>query len=68
VLQIFKAKFQHFKLSIGVMEKLLTIVSMTDNPEKNKELLLTYKIPKLDESKDTMVNFCIRCFNGHLNV
>jgi len=44
-LQIFKAKFNHFKLSIGIMEKLFTIMSMTDNPEKNKELLLTYKIP-----------------------
>ena len=34
------------------MEKLLTIMSMTDNPEKNKELLLSYKIPERDESKD----------------
>lgn len=50
------------------MEKLLTIMSMTDNPEKNKELLLSYKIPQFDESKDTMINFCIRCFNGQLTI
>jgi DNA topoisomerase III len=47
VTQIFKDKFKFFKMSIGVMEKLLTIMSMSENPSANKELLLS---------------FCIKCF------
>lgn len=68
VLQIFKAKFQHFKLSVGTMEKLLTIMSMSDNPKANKELLLSYKIPVRSESSDCFINFCIKCFNGHFTM
>ena len=41
------------------MEKLLTIMSMSDNPKANKELLLTYKIPVMSESNETFINFCI---------
>mgnify|MGYP007070401114 CR=1 FL=1 len=36
VLQIFKDKFKYFKMSIGIMEKLLTIMSMSENPNANK--------------------------------
>lgn len=35
------------------MEKLLTIMSMSQNPNANKELLLSYKIPCLGESMET---------------
>ena len=45
------------------MEKLLTIMSMTENPNSNKELLLTYKMPKALQNEEA-VNYCIRCFNG----
>lgn len=44
VTQIFKDKFKYFKMSVSVMEKLLTIMSMSENPNANKELLLSYKI------------------------
>ena len=44
VLTIFKNKFEYFRLSIGVMEKLLTIMRITQNPGSNKELLLSSKI------------------------
>lgn len=53
VTQIFKDKFKYFKLNINVMEKLLTIMSMSQNPNANKELLLSYKIPCLGESMET---------------
>lgn len=50
------------------MEKLLTIMSMSDNPKANKELLLSYKIPVKAESQDSYINFCIKCFNGHFTM
>lgn len=65
VTQIFKDKFKYFKMSIGTMEKLLTIMSMSENPNGNKDLLLSYKIPQLSESADSAINFCIKCFAGH---
>jgi len=65
VVGIFAAKFQHFKLSIGTMEKLLTIMRVTQNPLVNRDMLLSYKIPKKDESNSSLINFCIRCFAGH---
>ena len=68
MLHIFKAKFEHFKLSVGTMEKLLTIMSMTDNPQANKELLLSYKVPCPETVEENNINFCIRCFQGHLEV
>lgn len=68
VTQIFKDKFKYFKMSIGTMEKLLTIMSMSENPNANKELLLSYKIPIKFESNDTAINFCIRCFAGHFTI
>lgn len=68
VLKIFKAKFQYFKLSIGTLEKLLTILSMTDNPQANKELLLSYKVPCADTALSTRINFCIRCFAGQFEI
>jgi hypothetical protein len=52
-------------MSIGVMEKLLMIMSMSENPNANKQLLLSYKIrPKL-ESTEEIINFCVKCFAGH---
>ena len=65
-LSIFKSKFNFFKLSIGTLEKLMTIMRITMNPMANKDMLLTAKIPKLDDSH--MVNFCIRCFHGQFCV
>lgn len=50
------------------MEKLLRIVSMTENPLANKDLLLTYKIPYAEEVKDSAINFCIRCFDGQFEM
>lgn len=61
-LSIFKNKFNYFKLSIGTMEKLMTIIRMTRNASANKEMLLQWKIPRGDDSQ--VVNFCIKCFNG----
>ena len=61
-LAIFKDKFNFFKLSIGTLEKLMTLMRITQNPMANKDLFLTAKIPKLDDHN--MVHFCIRCFNG----
>ncbi len=66
VTQIFKEKFKYFKMSIGVVEKLLTIMSMSENPAANKELLLSYKIPKKTASE--AINFCIKCFAGHFEL
>ena len=47
------------------MEKLLTIMNMSENPNANKELLLSYKIPVKAESSNEYINFCIKCFDGH---
>ena len=44
VTKIFKDKFNYFRLSKGVMEKLLQTMRMNENPNANKELLLSYKI------------------------
>ena len=64
---IFKAKFNFFKLSIGTLEKLMTIMRITQNPMANKDLLMTGKVPRgMDDHY--AVNFCIRCFNGQLCV
>ena len=68
VLNIFKAKFQYFKLSVGTLEKLLTILQITDNPHANKELLLSYKIPCSALAEAAKVNFCIRCFDGQFEI
>ena len=65
-LAIFKDKFNFFKLSIGTLEKLMTIMRITMNPMANKDMLLTAKIPQLDSHHS--VNFCIRCFAGQFCV
>jgi len=66
VLAIFKEKFVHFRLSIGVMEKLLTIMKIMKNPQGNRDLLISSKIPVQDGTHK--VNFCIRCFEGQFCV
>ena len=68
VTQIFKDKFRFFKLSIGTMQKLMTIMYKSQNPDANKELLLSYKIPHRADSAKTEINFCIKCFSGYLTV
>ena len=65
-LAIFKDKFNFFKLSIGVLEKLITLMRLTQNPGSNKDMFLSAKIPRLDDHHS--INFCIRCFNGQLCV
>ena len=60
VLKIFKDKFVHFQLSIGTMEKLMSIMRIMRNPHANKDMLLSSKIPGKDQPQ--IVNFCIRCF------
>ena len=66
VLKIFKEKFQFFQLNIGTLEKLITILRIMRNPNANKELLLSTKIPMQDGEQK--VHFCIRCFKGQLCV
>lgn len=65
VTKIFKDKFNYFRLSKGVMEKLLQIMRMNENPNANKELLLSYKISQQFQSSGKVVNFCLKCFQGH---
>ena len=65
-LAIFKDKFNFFKLSIGTLEKLMTIMRITMNPMANKDMLLTAKIPQHDNHHG--VNFCVRCFAGQFCV
>ena len=66
-LAIFKDKFNFFKLSIGTLEKLMTIMRITQNPNANKDMLLSAKVPRGADDHHA-VNFCIRCFNGQLCV
>jgi hypothetical protein len=35
------------------------------NPQSNREMLLSSKIDNSAADKAQIVNFCIRCFNGH---
>jgi DNA topoisomerase-3 len=62
---IFFEKFKYFKLNVQTMEKLLAIMRIAQNPNANKDLFLSGKIPLNYESADTFVNFCIKCFQGH---
>ena len=50
------------------MQKLMTIMYKSQNPDANKELYLSYKIPHKADSAKTEVNFCIKCFNGYLTI
>jgi len=68
VLKIFRQKFDYFKLSIGVMEKLLIVMKATNSHNANADFLLTNKVHLKDESKLNFVNFCIKCFSGHMCV
>lgn len=64
VLHIFKNKFNFFRLSVGTMERILTIMlNVGDDMNSN---CISAKIPLKDESKDTYINFCIKCFKGHV--
>ena len=65
--KIFKDKFNYFKLSAGTMERLLNIMLNTEQAN-TLQLSLSSKIDKKGESQDTIVNFCIKCFKGHLCV
>mmetsp|Transcript_3535 Transcript_3535/g.4062 ORF Transcript_3535/g.4062 Transcript_3535/m.4062 type:complete len:279 (+) Transcript_3535:1218-2054(+) len=65
-LTIFKDKFCFFKLSIGTLEKLITLMRLTQNPSANKDMFLSAKIPRHDDHH--AVNFCIRCFQGQFCV
>lgn len=65
VLSIFNDKFRYFSLSIGIMEKLLTIIRISMCADSNRELLLSSKIHMNSADKAEAINFCIRCFNGH---
>ena len=57
----------YFKLSVGTMERLLNIMLNTSLSQQ-KGLCISSKIPVLEESKDESINFCIKCFKGHLCV
>jgi hypothetical protein len=51
------------------MQKIMQIMMSSHlMDKKSKELLLSYKIHLKDDSKKDYVNFCIKCFNGHLCV
>ena len=65
VLSIFKDKFNHFKLSIGTMERIINIMLNTREAE-TLSLSLTSKILVREASKDSRLNFCCKCFRGHL--
>lgn len=64
VLHIFKNKFNFFRLSVGTMERILTI--MLNVGDDNNMNCLSAKIPLKNESKDTYLNFCPKCFKGHV--
>jgi len=63
VLHIFKNKFNFFKLSVGTMERILTI--MLNVGDQSDASSLSSRIRLKDESKDSVINFCIKCFKGH---
>jgi len=65
VLSIFKDKFNHFKLSVGTMERIINIMLNTRAAE-TLSLSLTSKILVKEASKDSRLNFCCKCFRGHL--
>lgn len=65
VLSIFKDKFNHFKLSVGTMERIINIMLNTRAAE-TLSLSLTSKILPKEASKDSRLNFCCKCFRGHL--
>ena len=68
VLTIFKNKFEYFRLSVGVMEKLLNIMRMTQGSAANRDLLLSSKILNNSPDGKVPINFCFRCFEGHFNI
>jgi len=63
VLSIFNDKFRYFSLSIGIMEKLLTIIRISMCADSNRELLLSSKIHMNSADKAEAINFSIRCLN-----
>lgn len=64
VLSIFKNKFNYFRLSVGTMERILMIMVCVG--DENNQNSLTNKINLKDESKNDKINFCLKCFRGHL--
>jgi len=66
VLKIFKGKFNHFKLNVGAMQRLMAIMLSTSINDKKSLACITNVIKLKEESKDTYVNFCVTCFRGHI--
>lgn len=56
-------KFTFFRLNVGTMERILNI--MLNVGDANNSSCLSSMIRVKDESKDSFINFCIKCFKGH---
>ncbi|CDW89802.1 dna topoisomerase 3-beta-1-like [Stylonychia lemnae] len=70
VLNMFKKKFEFFRANIISMEKILALMLKSSRGLASNEFLLSNKI-KHDDSSDfrkTALNFCIKCFKGHLHL
>lgn len=65
VQKIFMEKFKYFKLSVGTMERLISIMLNTSS-NQYQPLGLKHKIEVKHDAQDSQVNFCIRCFKGYL--
>jgi hypothetical protein len=67
VTEIFRKKLNYFKLNIGQMERIIMIMlsSATDNKHLD---CLSNKIEPNYGSRETSINFCNKCFKGHLCV
>lgn len=65
VIDVFKKKFTYFKLSVGTMERIINIMLNTDEAQ-TAQWSLKSKIVLKESSKDNKINFCFKCFKGHL--
>jgi hypothetical protein len=48
------------------MERLLEVMLKTQSGRLGKDFYLSSKIPLKAESEKTVINFCLKCFKGHL--
>lgn len=63
---MFKKKFEFFRLNIQTMERLLEVMLKTQSGKLGKDYYLSSKIPMKMESEKFALNFCLKCFKGHI--
>ena len=66
VLKMFKLKFDFFRQKVSTMERLLEVMLKTQSGRLGKEFYMVYKIPLKADSEKTKINFCMKCFKGHI--